>query len=95
MGFGAVEFLAMGTGILLMLLLCTFFVLLASAMMWFGFCDRIHVACASLWMYRCRTLQHMLILNSPYPCQRPSLLANMTLNQQLSVLCLFLVLVYL
>ena len=37
----------------------------------------------------------MLILNSPYPCQHPLLLANMTLNQQLSALCLFLVLVHL
>ncbi len=33
MGFGVVEFLAMGTGVLLMLLLCTFLVLLVSAMM--------------------------------------------------------------
>jgi hypothetical protein len=33
MGFGAVEFLAIGTGVLLMLLLSTFLVLLASAMM--------------------------------------------------------------
>ena len=44
MGFGAVEFLAMGTGVLLMLLLCTFFVLLASAMTWFGF------VIASMWL---------------------------------------------
>jgi hypothetical protein len=61
-------------------------------------CDRIHVvASASLWTNCCQTLQHMLILNSLYPCQHPSLLANMTLmtlNQQLSVLCLFLVLVH-
>jgi hypothetical protein len=32
MRFGAVEFLAMGTGVHLMLLCCTFLVLLASAM---------------------------------------------------------------
>ncbi len=32
MGFGAVEFLAMGTGVLLMLLLFTFLVLLTSTM---------------------------------------------------------------
>jgi hypothetical protein len=46
MGFGAVEFLAMGTGVLLMLLLCTFFVLLASAMTWF------ELAIASTWLAR-------------------------------------------
>ncbi len=37
MGFDTVEFLAMGAGVLFLLLLCTFLVLLASAVTSFGF----------------------------------------------------------